>query len=182
MGFKGSLFNLWLCVSNLQSISSWSDFAWIVIDDFMDEQKFKILMWSSLNSWPRVGHRGSNGEHDSVFLARNLPALFTGLMETWTKESLVHAYSHDIGENFLSGFCDAGDSCCWVSGCILIHWKCFLKSNSHQSIGEGNSNPLQYSCLENPMERGAWQATVHGVTESWTRLITHACNQSIAGI
>ena len=31
---------------------------------------------------------------------------------------------------------------------------------------EGNGNPLQYSCLENPMDRGAWQATVHGVTES----------------
>ena len=30
-------------------------------------------------------------------------------------------------------------------------------------VGEGNSNPLQYSCLENPMDGGAWQATVHGV-------------------
>ena len=29
--------------------------------------------------------------------------------------------------------------------------------------GEGNGNPLQYSCLENPMDRGAWQATVHGI-------------------
>ena len=36
--------------------------------------------------------------------------------------------------------------------------------------GEGNSNPLQYSCLENPMDRGAWQATVHRVTQSQTRL------------
>ena len=34
--------------------------------------------------------------------------------------------------------------------------------------GEGNGNPLQYSCLENPMDRGAWQATVHGVTKSQT--------------
>ena len=31
--------------------------------------------------------------------------------------------------------------------------------------GEGNDNPLRYSCLENPMDRGAWQATVHGVTK-----------------
>ena len=38
------------------------------------------------------------------------------------------------------------------------------------SPGEGNGNPLQYSCLENPMDRGAWQATVHGVTKSQTRL------------
>ena len=34
------------------------------------------------------------------------------------------------------------------------------------SPGEGNGNPLQYSCLENPMDRGAWEATVHGVAES----------------
>ena len=38
------------------------------------------------------------------------------------------------------------------------------------SPGEGNGNPLQYSCLENPMHRGAWQATVHKVAKSWTRL------------
>ena len=37
---------------------------------------------------------------------------------------------------------------------------------SGRSPGEGNANPLQYSCLENSMDRGAWQATVHGVTES----------------
>ena len=36
--------------------------------------------------------------------------------------------------------------------------------------GEGNSNPLQYSCLENPMDGGAWYAAVHGVSKSWTRL------------
>ena len=35
-------------------------------------------------------------------------------------------------------------------------------------VGEGNGNPLQYSCLENPMDRGAWQAAVHRVAQSWT--------------
>ena len=34
----------------------------------------------------------------------------------------------------------------------------------------GNGNPLQYSCLETPMDRGAWRATVHGVSKSWTQL------------
>ena len=38
------------------------------------------------------------------------------------------------------------------------------------NLGEGNGNPLQYSCLENPMDGGAWLSTVHGVTKSWTRL------------
>ena len=36
------------------------------------------------------------------------------------------------------------------------------------SPGGGNGNPLQYSCLENPMDRGTWQATVHGLSESLT--------------
>ena len=43
---------------------------------------------------------------------------------------------------------------------------------SGRSPGEGNGTPLQYSCLENPMDRGAWQATVHGVVKSQTRLAT----------
>ena len=37
---------------------------------------------------------------------------------------------------------------------------------SERFLAEGNSNPPQYSCLENPMDRGVWQATVHGVTKS----------------
>ena len=36
--------------------------------------------------------------------------------------------------------------------------------------GGGHGNPLQYCCLENPMDRGVWQAMVHGVAKSWTRL------------
>ena len=40
------------------------------------------------------------------------------------------------------------------------------------SPGEGNGNPLQYSCLENPMDRGAWQATVYGVTRVRYDLVT----------
>ena len=43
-----------------------------------------------------------------------------------------------------------------------------LIPGSGRSAGKGNSNPLQYSCLENPMDRGDWPATVHGVAESDT--------------
>ena len=45
-----------------------------------------------------------------------------------------------------------------------------LIPGSERSPGGGHGNPLQYSCLENPMNRGAWQATVHGVAKSQTRL------------
>ena len=41
---------------------------------------------------------------------------------------------------------------------------------SGRSPGEGNSHPLQYACLENPMDGGTWWATVHGVPKSWTQL------------
>ena len=44
-----------------------------------------------------------------------------------------------------------------------------------RSPGEGNGHPLQYSCLDNPMDRGALWATVHGAAKSWTRLSYWAC-------
>ena len=46
----------------------------------------------------------------------------------------------------------------------------FILSIFNKTSGEGNGTPLQYSCLENPMDRGAWKAAVHGVTEGQTRL------------
>ena len=49
---------------------------------------------------------------------------------------------------------------------------------SGRSSGGGHGNSLQYSCLKNPMNRGAWQTTVHGVAKNQTRLkqlSTHAC-------
>ena len=55
---------------------------------------------------------------------------------------------------------------------------------SGRSPGEGNGNPLQHSCLENPMDGGAWKAAVHGVAQSRTRLsdftFTFHCEHSLA--
>ena len=45
-------------------------------------------------------------------------------------------------------------------------------SASRRSLGGGNGNALQYSCLKHPMDRGSWRATVHGVAKSWTWLST----------
>ena len=47
-----------------------------------------------------------------------------------------------------------------------------LIPGSGRSPGGENSNPLQYSCLENPMDKGTWCAAVHGITKSWTQLST----------
>ena len=56
---------------------------------------------------------------------------------------------------------------------------------SGRSPGGRHDNPLQYSCLENPMDRGVWQATVHRVAKSWAqlkRLSMHACTHTHARI
>ena len=47
---------------------------------------------------------------------------------------------------------------------------------SGRSPGEGSGNPLQYSCLEDPMGKGAWQTTVHGVTKNQTHTLMHLQN------
>ena len=52
-----------------------------------------------------------------------------------------------------------------------------LIPGSIRSLGVGNGNLLQYSCLRNSMDRGAWQATVYGVAKNQTRLSMHACTQ-----
>ena len=48
-------------------------------------------------------------------------------------------------------------------------------------LGEGNGNPLQYSCLENPRDGGTWWAAVYGVAQSWTRLkqLSSSCSSSM---
>ena len=62
-----------------------------------------------------------------------------------------------------SGSSDGKESSCNVGDLGLI-------LGLGRSPGEGNGNPLQYSCLENPMEGGTWQAIVYGVTKSRTQL------------
>ena len=54
-----------------------------------------------------------------------------------------------------------------------------LTPGSGRSPGGGHGNPLQYSCLENPMDRGAWWATVHEVTKSQIQLSNWACSQAM---
>ena len=65
------------------------------------------------------------------------------------------------------------DDCDEVKSAIQKLWDLVaqgLISGLGRSPGGGHGNPLQYSCLENPMDRGAWWATVHGVAKSWTQL------------
>ena len=75
--------------------------------------------------------------------------------------SIIYICIHTVGAlGFRSGS-DGKESTCNAGDLSLI-------PRSGRSPGEGNGNPLQYSCLENPMDQGAWQAIVHGIARSQT--------------
>jgi len=68
--------------------------------------------------------------------------------------------------NYMMGFVNGSDS--KESACSTGNLGSVLVLE--RSLGEGNGYPLQYSCLENPMDRGTWWAKVHGVANSWTQM------------
>ena len=83
-------------------------------------------------------------------------------MSFWVISGSIMAPSQfiPVGPPHFPGDSDGKESACNVGDLSSI-------PGLVRSPGEGNSNPLQYSCLENSMDRGAWWATVHGVTKSW---------------
>ena len=67
-------------------------------------------------------------------------------------------------------FCNAALFAALSTACPLVPLPCPFFGVLYSGSGEGNGTSLQYSCLENPMDGGAWRAAVHGVAEGWTRL------------
>ena len=95
--------------------------------------------------WGKTSHQPPRPESQQC-----LCATFLKILTNWTQ------YSFPGGSDGKASAYNAGDP-----GSI---------PGSGRSSGEGNGNPLQYSCLENPIGRGAWWATVYGVSKSRTRL------------
>ena len=95
-------------------------------------------------------------------------------------------HTWDSGSDFMLRFCFLGWRTLVSSFILVYHFQpSYVPSGKEsacssgdsgsipetgRSPGEANSYPFQYSCLENPMDRGAWQAVVHGITKSWTWL------------
>ena len=77
-----------------------------------------------------------------------------GFKTYWGKEKILRSFPG--GSAGKESACNVGDP--------------GLVPGLERSTGKGTGNPLQYSCLENPMDRGAWQTAVHGVTKSQTQL------------
>ena len=73
---------------------------------------------------------------------------------------VIHIYSGS-GEEGSPGSSNGKEFACSAEDLSFV-------PGSGRTPGKGSDNPLQYSCLENSMDRGAWRATVHGVAKSWT--------------
>ena len=92
------------------------------------------------------------------------PIQYSCLTNPWTEEPgwLQFTGSQRVGHD---GETSLSLSFTWESACNAGRPR--FSPGLGRSPGEGNGNPLQYSCLENPMDRGAWRAAVYGVVKSW---------------
>ena len=95
------------------------------------------------------------------------PGEFHGLYSSWGRKELDTTERFSLSLSYLFSFPDGSvgkESACNAGATGDVS----SISGVGRSPGEGNGNPFQYSCLENPMDRGARRATVLGVAQSWT--------------
>ena len=123
-----------------------------------------------------ISSRFSSKFNDSL-LAFELPHNLKGTSPTiwrWHKHSTYWLAVNQYGLDKFEGIFTTSMSTSLVSQAVKVSAYNAGDVGSipgwRRSPGEGNGNPLQYSCLENPMDRGAWQTTVHWITMSQTQL------------
>ena len=127
-------------------------------------------------------HAAVHGVGQDLGTERQHPTKVLNGLELFSCFCYLQVAQEVSGANFHGGS-DGKESACSAGGQGLIH-------GLGRSPGEGNGNPLQYSCLENPLDGGDWQATVHEVAKSRTRLSNFtggiwwlkACNMAQAGL
>ena len=128
---------------------------------FLPQGLFTGCFLNLENSSPNLATVGS-------FLTHQVPARTSPpLPMTQSEEASPHSQWHHCFILFL-----APSLPCFPGGSVMknLPWDLGSIPESGRPRGEGNGNPLQYSCLENPMDRRAFWAIVHGVTKRWTWL------------
>ena len=111
----------------------------------------RIPCWSRNNNLTNSGHQ----QPETTFICIYCSQVFT-LYRVMLILALRHIRSFPAGPDSKQSACNAQDP--------------GLTTGSGRSSAEGSGNPFLYSCLENTMDRGTWQATAHGVKKSWTQL------------
>ena len=101
-----------------------------------------------------------NGHHISIFQGSH--------RLKWKEHIKEYFETQDVLSSAINSLCDNTNS--FRASLVAQMAKNLPVPGSGRSPGEGNGYPFQYSCLENPMDRGTWWDTVHEVTKSWTRL------------
>ena len=118
--------------------------------------------------WKGLLSRLDFGWRLRTWISGGFPSVPSLCLNYWYQQcSLCQASAFLLGVLIFLVHASESRRCGWIPG-------------SGRSSGVGNGNPLQYACLKNSMDKGAWRATVHGVTKIWTRPRTeYACVTSL---
>ena len=135
----------------------WSKFSWNYAVFW--GASYPILLPSLSPSHKSDLHHNLN----ALLAFSGLPPSNFCLLQMFPLINLLYIESHLVPASRRTGGSDGKESACNAGDSGLV-------PGSRKSPGEGNSNPLQYFCLENSMDRKAWRATVHGVAKSQTQL------------
>ena len=164
---KDKYFILNACVWNLER---W--YWWTYFQGSTEMQTWRTDVWTQCGR-EKVGQMERvvtyNGmslsfKKEYIWVSPNeFPSLLSAPEIIEFKETVSFREGFPTGSSGKESSCNAGDS---GNGGQSLSWE--------DSSTGGNGNPLQLSCLENHMDRGAWWATVHGVVKSWTYLSMHA--------
>ena len=115
-------------------------------------------------TWKAMRQQGAASSSSPQSRAKHCSIFFFPIL---TKAFLFHLFDLEI---FLYTDTILNFTCGSVVKNLPARWETWVRSLGWEdSPGEGNGDPVQHSCLENPVDRGAWRATVHGVAKSWTR-------------
>ena len=145
-------------------------FLWMIREPGMENSSRERIAIPATIYWALIKRQVWLNPHNSQRRVLLCPSLARwGNGGTWSE---AHRFSvEELVSN--PNFCDSVRGC--PGGSDGKEFACNAGDlgsipRSGRSLGEGHGYPLQYSCLENPMDRGAWWATLHGVATSWTQL------------